>query len=55
MASIDEPMTDDEIEALRREMEAQRVEIREHLAAELGGQPDDYSADRYFRERTADL
>lgn len=46
MARNQEPMTDDEIEALREEMDEQRVEIREALAEDLGGDPDDYRADR---------
>lgn len=39
-------MTDDEIEALRAKMDGQREAIRAALAEDLGGDPDDYRADR---------
>lgn len=39
-------MTDEQIEALREEIEQQRVEIREDLAEDLGGDPEDYRVDR---------
>lgn len=49
MASeVTEPATDEEIRALREAIQAQRVEVREHLASELGGVPADYDADRYI-------
>jgi hypothetical protein len=38
----DRPMTDDEHEQFRERMKAQRQEIREALAADLGGSPEDY-------------
>jgi hypothetical protein len=39
-------MTDAEVEALREEMKDQREAIRVALAEELGGDPDEYRADR---------
>ena len=48
------PMTDAEIETLREEMEAQRDEIREALAEELGGDPEDYCARDYLRDQHGD-
>jgi hypothetical protein len=39
-------MTDDEIEALREEMDEQREDIRAALAEDLGGEPEDYRADK---------
>lgn len=41
-------MTGDDIEALREEMAEQRREVREYLAVELGGDPEDYDAEQYF-------
>lgn len=38
-------MTDDDVEALREDIDEQREEIRRLLADELGGDPDDYRAD----------
>ena len=35
-------LTDEELEALRDEMEGQGEERREALAEDLGGDPDDY-------------
>ena len=40
-----EPMTDEQIEALRDAIEEQREQIREDLTADLGGDPEDYRAD----------
>ncbi|MDZ7850740.1 MAG: hypothetical protein U5K70_08075 [Halodesulfurarchaeum sp.] len=39
-------MTDDEIAELREEMDAQRTIIRESLAEDLGGDPEDYRPER---------
>jgi hypothetical protein len=39
-------MTDDEIAELREQMDAQREDIRAALADDLGGDPDDYRADK---------
>jgi len=41
----DRPVTDDDVEALREDIDEQRDEIRQLLADELGGDPDDYRAD----------
>jgi len=38
----EEPMTDDELEEFRDAMEEQGEELREALAEDLGGEPDDY-------------
>ncbi|MFB6200442.1 MAG: hypothetical protein ABEI98_00330 [Halorhabdus sp.] len=46
MARDQQPVTDDEIEELREKMDEQRSEIREALAEDLGGEPEDYKADR---------
>lgn len=50
MARDQDPVTADEIEELRAEMAEQREELREQLAADLGGAPEDYSAERYFQD-----
>jgi hypothetical protein len=42
------PMTDDELAAAREAIQELRVEVRADLAEDLGGDPDDYRADRYF-------
>jgi len=44
MARDRQPMTDADIEALREKMDEQREEIREALAEDLGGDPEDYGA-----------
>jgi hypothetical protein len=44
MARDQKPVSDADIEALREEMAAQREAIRETLADDLGGEPDDYDA-----------
>jgi hypothetical protein len=38
----DTPMNDDEHAALREEMQRQAAELRQALADDLGGDPDDY-------------
>lgn len=48
---VTDPMSEEEIEALRTEMDRQRIEIRAALADDLGGNPDDYRADRYLSGR----
>ncbi len=42
--------TDEEVERLSDAIQDQRVEIREYLARELGGDPEDYRAERYLAE-----
>lgn len=39
-------MTDEELEAFQAEMEKQGTELREALADDLGGDPEDYRANR---------
>lgn len=48
-----EPMTDAKLESARKGIEKFRTKTRELLAAELGGDSEDYRADRY-RELEAD-
>jgi hypothetical protein len=52
MASDQDPVSDEEIEALREEMASQREEVREALAEDLGGEPEDFDAEKHFSERT---
>lgn len=54
MARNHEPVTDAAIAEAREAIAAQRVEIREVLAAELGGDPGDYRAEAYLQEQDAD-
>ena len=51
MARNQEPVSEDEIEALREEMDEQREDIREALAEDLGGESEDYDAEEYFNDR----
>lgn len=48
-----EPMTDADLESASEGIEEFRAETRAILAEELGGDPEDYRADRY-RELEAD-
>lgn len=48
MARDQEPMTEDAIEDLTEDIQELREEVREDLAADLGGNPEDYNAERYF-------
>ncbi|MFB6201353.1 MAG: hypothetical protein ABEI98_05015 [Halorhabdus sp.] len=54
MARDQEPVTEDEIEALREEMDKQREEIREALAEDLGGEPEYYDAEEYLNDRAGE-
>jgi hypothetical protein len=47
-------MTDEKIDAAREEIDALREEIREDLAVDLGGEPEDYHADRGREELAPD-
>lgn len=47
MARDQEPVSEGELGALQKEMAEQREQIREDLAADLGGDPEDYNADTY--------
>lgn len=52
MASgITERATEEELARLRSAIQEQRPEIRAYLARELGGDPEDYRAERYLAER----
>ena len=46
MARDQEPMTDEEIEALRDDIQALRERVREDLASDFGGDPADYRAEK---------
>jgi len=46
MARDQEPMTDDELAAAKESLEELRVQVREDLAEDLGGDPEDYNATR---------
>lgn len=54
MARDQEPVSDEAIEALQEEMAEQQTEIRDALAEDLGGEPEDYSAERYFQNLDSD-
>lgn len=45
MARDQKPMSEEEIEAFKAEMAAQREELHEALAEDLGGEPEDYRVD----------
>lgn len=46
MARDQAPLTEEELAAFGEEMERQAQEIREALAEDLGGDPEDYRVDR---------
>lgn len=50
MARNQGPVSEEEIEALREEMDEQREDIREVLAEDLGGKPEDYDAEEYLND-----
>jgi hypothetical protein len=54
MARHQEPVSEEEIEALREEMDEQREDIREALAEDLGGEPEDYDAEEYLNDRAGE-
>jgi hypothetical protein len=54
MARNQAPVSEEEIEALREEMDEQREEIREALAEDLGGEPEDYDAEEYLNDRAGE-
>jgi hypothetical protein len=47
-------VSEEEIEALREEMDEQREDIRESLAEDLGGEPEDYDAEEYLNDRAGE-
>ncbi|ERH05899.1 MAG: hypothetical protein J07HN4v3_01508 [Halonotius sp. J07HN4] len=53
MAQGQEPMTDEETEEFRQQMEAKREDIRADLADKLGGEPEDYNTERVISEATS--
>jgi len=54
MARNQGPVSEEEIQALRVEMDEQRQEIREALAKNLGGEPEDYDAEEYLKDRAGE-
>ena len=54
MARDQEPVTEEEIQALQDEMDGQREEIREALADDLGGEPEDYDVGNYLSDRAGE-
>jgi hypothetical protein len=54
MARNQEPVSEEEIEALREEMDAQREEIRKALAEDLGGRPENYDAGEFLDDRAGE-
>ena len=54
MARDQKPVTEEEIQALQEEMDDQREEIREALAEDLGGEPEDYDAEKYLSDRAGE-
>ena len=42
------PMTDEDIQTLREDIEEVRKEVRKDLAADFGGDPEDYQAGRFI-------
>ena len=54
MARNQKPVSEDEIEALREEMNEQREDIRKALAEDLGGEPEDYDAEEYLNDRAGE-
>ena len=54
MVRNQEPVSEEEIEALREEMDEQREDIREALAEDLGGEPEDYDAEAYLNDRAGE-
>lgn len=47
MARDQEPVRDDELEAAKQRLDALREQVRKDLAADLGGDPEDYNANTY--------
>jgi len=51
MAQDQQPITDEELEKFQESMEEQAEELREALAEDLGGEPEDYTHERDSDER----
>jgi len=54
MAPNQDPVSDEELEELAEEMDTQREEVREALAEDLGGEPEDYDAGKYLSDRAGE-
>jgi len=54
MAPNQDPVSDEELEALAEQMDAQREKVREALAEDLGGEPEDYEAGKYLSDRAGE-
>ena len=54
MARNQESVSEEDIDALREEMDEQREDIREALAEDLGGEPEDYDAQKYLNDRAGE-
>jgi hypothetical protein len=54
MARKQESVTDDEIEAAKEELRRVQEEVREQLAEDLGGKPEDYDASAYFHRQAGE-
>ena len=54
MARDQEPVSEEELRAFQEEMDDQREEIREALADDLGGEPEDYDAEKYLSDRAGE-
>ena len=50
MARAREPVSEDALEELREKIQEQREVVRAELAEDLGGEPEDYDAERYFEQ-----
>ncbi|MGM0399361.1 MAG: hypothetical protein ACQEQY_10265 [Halobacteriota archaeon] len=47
-------MSEEALDALREEMDDQRAAVREALAEDLGGAPEDYDVERYLRDHAGE-
>lgn len=54
MARDQGPMTDEELEEASEQLEELREEVREALAAELGGDAEDYRAEKFLHDAEDD-
>jgi len=54
MARNQEPVSEGELKALREEMNEQHEDIREALAEDLGGEPEDYDAEACLNDRAGE-
>jgi len=52
MARDREPVTDETLAAAKAELQALREEVREDLAADLGGDPDDYCVEERWQSES---